>query len=151
MIRFWWPWPYFQGHYIINTHKVSLGCTLSFFLHILISIIRNLNTFCINVHIDEMLLLQKKKKGINIFIVIPLWNFLMSVTLLFFLCILLNNFGNLVLLEFGDLDFIFKVTPAFWYLNFDRKKLYALCGGYRISPAYWQFSFYLFSHIVQVN
>ena len=71
--------------------------TLSFFLHILISIIKNLNTFCINVHILEMLLLQKKKgQGINTVIVIPLCNFLMSVTLLFFLCILLNNSGNLV-------------------------------------------------------
>ena len=24
VIRFWWPWSYFQGHYIINTQKVSL-------------------------------------------------------------------------------------------------------------------------------
>ena len=47
----------------------------SFFLHVLISIIRNLNTFCINVHIHEMLLLQKKKgKEINTVIVIPLHN-----------------------------------------------------------------------------
>ena len=145
MIRFWWSWPYFQGHYIINTctQKVSYVCTLSFFLHILISIITNLNTFCINVHIHEMLLLHKKKgQGINTVIVIPLCNFLMSVTLLFFLCILLNNFRNLVLLEFGDLDFIFKVGN----LNFDRKKFYALCRGYRISAAYWQFSFFLFFH-----
>ena len=36
-------------------------------------------------------------------------NFLMSITLLFFLCILLNIFRNLVLLEFGDLDLIFKI------------------------------------------
>ena len=92
---------------------MGLLCTLSFFLHILISIIRNPNTFCISVHIHEMLLLQKKKgQVINTVIVIPLCNFLMSITLLFFLCILLNNFGNLVLLEFGDLDFIFKVLPA---------------------------------------
>ena len=92
---------------------MSFVCTLSFFLHILISIIRNLNTFCINVHIHEMLLLQKKKgQGIYTVIVIPLCNFLMYVTLLFFLCILLNNFRNLILLEFGDLDFIFKATPA---------------------------------------
>ena len=47
-----------------------------FFLHILISSIRNLNTFCINVHIHEMLLLQKKKgQGIITVIVIPLCNF----------------------------------------------------------------------------
>ena len=92
---------------------MSLLCTPSFFLHILISIIRNLNTFCINVHIHEMLLLQKKKgQGINTVIVIPLCTILMSVTLLFFLCILLNNFRNLVLFEFGDPDLIFKVTPA---------------------------------------
>ena len=25
VIRFWWPWPYFQGHYIIKTLEVSLG------------------------------------------------------------------------------------------------------------------------------
>ena len=91
---------------------MSFVCTLSFFLHILISI-RNFNTFCINVHIHEMLLLQKKKgQEINTVIVIPLCNFLVSVTLLFFLCILLNNFRNLVLFKFGDLDLIFKVTPA---------------------------------------
>ena len=43
----------------------------TFFLHILISIIRNLKTFCINIHIHEMLLLQKKKgQGINTVIVI---------------------------------------------------------------------------------
>ena len=28
VIRFWWPWPNFQGHYIIKTLKVSLVCTL---------------------------------------------------------------------------------------------------------------------------
>ena len=45
-----------------------------------------------------MLLLQKKKgQGINTDIVIPLYNSLMSVTLLFFLCILLNSFRNLVI------------------------------------------------------
>ena len=109
--------------------------------------IRNLNTFCINVHIHEMLLLQKKKgQGINTVIFIPLCSFSISVIILFFLCILLNNFRNLVLLEFGDLDFIFKVPPEFWNLNVDRKKFYALCGGYRISAAYnyWQFQFVLF-------
>ena len=114
-------------------------CTLSFFLHIFINIIRNLNIVCINVHIHQLLLLQKKKgQRINTVIVIPLCNSLISVTLLFFLCILLNSFRNLVifcmnvdidkllllwkffyfsclscliiLLEFGDLNFIFKVT-----------------------------------------
>ena len=69
---------------------------LSFFLHILINIFRNLNIFCINVDIHEMLLLQKKKgQGLNT--VIPLCNSLMLVTLLFFLSILLNNFRNLVI------------------------------------------------------
>ena len=29
VIRFWWPWPYFQGHYIIKILKVSRVCTLS--------------------------------------------------------------------------------------------------------------------------
>ena len=73
-------------------------CTLSFFLHILINIIRNLNIFCINVDIHEMLLLQKKKgQGINTVIVIPLCDSLMSVTLTFFLSVLLNNFRNLVI------------------------------------------------------
>ena len=42
----------------------------------------------------------------------------------------------LVLLDFGDLDFIFKVMPALGNLNFVRKKFYALCWGYRISVAY---------------
>ena len=29
VIRFWWPWPHFQGHYFKNTLKMSLVCTLS--------------------------------------------------------------------------------------------------------------------------
>ena len=29
VIRFWWPWPHFQGHYIIKTLKMSFVCTLS--------------------------------------------------------------------------------------------------------------------------
>ena len=61
-------------------------------------IIRNLNTLCINVDIHEMLLLQKKKgQGICTVIVILLFNSLMSVTLLFFLSILLHYFRNLVI------------------------------------------------------
>ena len=45
-----------------------------------------------------MLLLQEKKgQGIKTVIVISLCNSLMSVTLLFFLCILLNSFRNLVI------------------------------------------------------
>ena len=60
-----------------------------------------------------MLLLQKKKgQRINTVTVISLCNFSVSVSLLFFQYILLNNFRNLVLLEFGDLDFILKVTPV---------------------------------------
>ena len=44
-----------------------------------------------------MLLLQKKKgQGSNTVIAISLCNSLMSVTLLIFLCISLNNFRNLV-------------------------------------------------------
>ena len=84
----------------------------SFFLHILISIIRNLNTFCINVHIHEMLLLQKKKgQGINTVIGIPLCNFFNVCNTSVF-PVYLNNFRNLVLLEFGDLYLIFTVTQA---------------------------------------
>ena len=59
------------------------------------NVIRNLNIYRINLHIHEMLLLQNKK-GHNTVIVIPLCYSLMSVTL-FFLCILLNNFRNLVI------------------------------------------------------
>ena len=60
-------------------------------------IIRNLIILCTNVDILEMLLLQKKKgQWINTVLVFPLCNSLMSVTLLFFLSILLNNFRNLV-------------------------------------------------------
>ena len=67
-------------------------------MHILINNIRNLITFCINVDVHEMLLLQKKKgQGINTVIVIPHCNSLMSVTHLVFLSILLNNFRNLVI------------------------------------------------------
>ena len=29
VVRFWWPWPHFQGHYFIKTLKMSLMCTLS--------------------------------------------------------------------------------------------------------------------------
>ena len=82
---------------------MSLVCTLSFFLHILISIIRNLNTFCINVHIHEMLLQKKKGQGINTVIVIPLCIFNVRKTFVFPVY-LAYNVRNLVLLEFGDLD-----------------------------------------------
>ena len=75
LIRFLWPLPYFQGHYIINTQKLSLVSILYFFLHILINIIRNLNIFCINVHIHQILLLQKNKgQGISTVIDIALCN-----------------------------------------------------------------------------
>ena len=89
MIRFWWPWPYFQGHYIINTQKVSL--------------VNAVKGLCAHYLFNQLL----------------------------------------VLLNFGDLDFIFKVTPTLWNLNFVRKRFYALCGGYRICAAYWQFSLIL--------
>ena len=60
-------------------YSKSDPCVLSFFLPILINIIRNLNIFCINVDIHEMLLLQKKKgQGINAGMVIALCNSLMS-------------------------------------------------------------------------
>ena len=29
LIRFWWPWPNFQGHHIIKTVKMSLICVIS--------------------------------------------------------------------------------------------------------------------------
>ena len=29
LIRFWWPWPNFQGHHTIKIVKMSLVCTLS--------------------------------------------------------------------------------------------------------------------------
>ena len=29
LIRFWWPWLNFQGHYTVKTVKMSLFCTLS--------------------------------------------------------------------------------------------------------------------------
>ena len=29
LIRFWWPWPNFQGHHTIKTVKMSLVCSLS--------------------------------------------------------------------------------------------------------------------------
>ena len=28
LVRFWWPWPNFQGHHTIKTVKMSLVCTL---------------------------------------------------------------------------------------------------------------------------
>ena len=75
VIRFWWPWPYFQGHYIINTQKVSL--------------VNAVKSLCAHYLFNQLL----------------------------------------VLLDFSDLDFIFKVTPALWNLSFVRKKFYALCWG----------------------
>ena len=47
-----------------------------------------------------------------------------------------------ILLDFGDLDFIFKVMPALWNLNLDRKKFVG-GGGDLISAVCWQFSFLL--------
>ena len=60
----------------------------------MISNIRNLIIFCINVDIHEMLLLQKNKgQGINTLIVIPLCNSVnfLSISLWFYLLILINN------------------------------------------------------------
>ena len=93
VIRFRWPWPYFQCHYIINTQKVSL--------------VNAVKSMCAHYLFNQLL----------------------------------------VLLDFGDLDFIFSVMPALWNLNFVRKRFYALCGGYRISAAYWQFSFFLKNYL----
>ena len=78
IIRFWWTWPYFQGHYIINTQKVSL--------------VNAVKSLCAHYLFNQLL----------------------------------------VLLDFGDLDFIFTVTLALWNLNFVRKRFYALCREYRI-------------------
>ena len=69
VIRFWWPRPYFQGHYIIKTLKMSFVCTLMSWIN--------------RCHCD----------------------------------------GGKQWLDFGYLDLIFKVTPALWNSNFDRKKL----------------------------
>ena len=62
----------------------------------------NLIIFCINVDIYEMLLLQiNKGQGINTLIVILLCNSvnLLSVSLWFYLHILINNIRNLIILH----------------------------------------------------
>ena len=79
-----------------------------------------------------MLLLQKKKgQGINTIVVIPICNSLMSVTLLFFLSILLNNFRNLVILCMNvDIDKLLLLWKYFNILN--RAAIYIgyyLAGG----------------------
>ena len=77
-----------------------------FFLYILINIIRNLNIFCINDHINEMLLLQKNKgQGINTVIVIPLCNSSMSEVFYvegFSISLLLNCTMDLVPIWYPD-------------------------------------------------
>ena len=66
-----------------------------------------------------MLLQQKKKgQGSNTVIVIPLCNSLLSVTLLFFLCILINNFRNLVILCMNvDIDKLLLLWKFFIFLS----------------------------------
>ena len=76
VIRFWWPWPYFQGHY---KDSKSEPCVHS------ISWINRWNL----TNLAQILEWDWGKK----------W------------------------LDFNDLDLIFKVTPALWNSNFDRKKL----------------------------
>ena len=98
----------------------------------MINIIRNLNIFCINVDIYGMLLLQKKKgQWINTGIVNPLCNSLMSLTLLFFLSVLLNNFRNLVIFCMNvDIDKLLLLLNFFNILN--RAAIYIdhyLAGG----------------------
>ena len=71
-------------------YSKSEPCVHSTFFPAYLNIIRKVNIFCINVDIHKMLLLQKKKgQGINTVIVIPLYNSLMSVMLLFFLSCLI--------------------------------------------------------------
>ena len=41
------------------------------------------------------------------------------------------------LLDFGDLDFIFKVKPAFWMSNFDQKKLVCTLS-LELNDEFWQ-------------
>ena len=68
----------------------------------MISNIRTLIIFCINVDIHEMLLLlQNKGQGITTLIVIPLCNSVnfLSVSLRFYLHILINNIRNLIIMH----------------------------------------------------
>ena len=65
-----------------------------------------------------MFLLQKKKgQGIKTVIVIPLYNSLMSLTLLFVLCILLNNFRSLVIFCMNvDIDKLLSLLWKFFFI-----------------------------------
>ena len=110
-----------------------------------LNITRNLNIFCINVDIHEMLLLQKKKdQGINTVIVIPLCNSLMSVTFLFFLFILLNNFRNLVIFCMTvDIDKLLLLWNVFNILNIAAVYIDHYLAG--VSNKQCLFTFFIFS------
>ena len=98
--------------------------------------------FCINVDIHKMLLLQKKKgQEIKTVILIPLCNSLMSVTLLFFLSILLHNFSKYVIFCMNvDIDKLLLLWKFFNILN--RAAIY-IDHYLAISSAYSLFSFRL--------
>ena len=106
-------------------------CTLSFFRHILINIIRNLSIFCTNVDIYKMLLLQKKNgQGINTAIAISLCNSLMPVIL--FMSVLFNNLKNLVIF-FMNVNFDKLLLLWIFFNILNRAALsinHHLAGGY---------------------
>ena len=129
VIRFWWPWPHFQGHtgtlkffnfdqkslsapYLLNqmtdsgqtSYIVTLGCFKDFIRfwwpwgnfqgHYTIKTVQMSLVFTLSCE--------------------PIHGFWPN---------LYRNYWNMgkKWLDFGDLDLIFKVTPALWMSNFDKK------------------------------
>ena len=104
VIRFWWPWPHFQGHYIIKTLKMSLVCTLSRFQ-------------------GHYIIKTKNEPCMHSISWINRWN-------LTKLAQLHHWDGGMKWSDFGDLDLIFKVTPALWNSNLIEK---SLCANYLLN------------------
>ena len=130
MIRFWWPWPYVQGHYTINIKKKNslFKAVNSLFAHYSLTNRWNSNKLA---QIDTSSGWRKEVikfwwpwpyfQGLHI-INTQKVSFVNAVK---GLCAHYPFNHLLVLIDFGDLDFSFKVMPALWNLNFVRKRLYA--------------------------
>ena len=131
VIIFWWPWSYFQGHYIINTQKVSLvNAVKSLYVHYLFNKwleFDQTGTGTSSGWEKEVIrfwwpwpYFQSKYSKIEPWVHSVSWINRWNLTKLAQIHHL--DWGK-KWLDFGDLYFVFKVTPALWNSNFDRKKL----------------------------
>ena len=139
VVRFWWPWPHFQGHTsILNVkfwprkaclHPISWTKWWILAKHYALY------------HWDN----EKNRLDFGDLDLIFQGHYAIKTVKMSLVCSLLNQMvdfdqtytetplghGKVIttVLDFGDFDFIFKVTPVLWTSNFDPKK--------RLHPISW--------------